>query len=145
MKLNNKALIGVALLGAVGVALATPPLNLAAPFLSTGTDHEQIETHGVAQNGDDEFHVRLTTNGPSDMAVQLGAFAPGGSIGWHSHPGLVTLQLISGTIQWFDANCDASAECDADLIRQFDLKLGEFRQRPLENRAPQVRRPGGVD
>jgi len=108
MKTINNMFIGAALLGAVGIALATPPISLSPPFLSTGTDPEEIRAHGVAQSGEDEFHVRLTTNGPSDMAVQLGAFAPGGSIGWHSHPGLVTLQLISGTIEWYDETCNAT-------------------------------------
>jgi quercetin dioxygenase-like cupin family protein len=108
MNFTKQTLIGAALLSAIGVALATPPISLAPPFLSTGTDNNEIRAHGIAQTGDDEFHVALTTNGPSDMAVQLGAFAPGGSIGWHSHPGLVTLQLISGTIEWYDEQCNAT-------------------------------------
>jgi len=50
----------------------------------------------------------LTTNGPSNIAIQEAAFAPGGSIGWHSHPGLVAVQVLSGTIEWFDGECNAT-------------------------------------
>ena len=40
------------------------------------------------------------------MSNQDGAYAPGGHNGWHSHPGMVAVAIISGAIQWFDANCE---------------------------------------
>jgi quercetin dioxygenase-like cupin family protein len=110
MKPRTKIAVGAAVLvsAVVGLALATPPLKLAPTLLAMGTDNTAIEAHGVAPVGDEEFHVRLTTNGPSNIGVQEAAFAPGGSIGWHSHPGLVTVQVVSGSIQWFDENCIAT-------------------------------------
>lgn len=52
--------------------------------------------------------VALTTDGPSTIAIQDAAFNPGGHNGWHTHAGLVVVTLISGSLQWFDANCETT-------------------------------------
>lgn len=108
MKLKTKIVIGAALLttAAVGLALATPIVGLVSPFLSVGTDEKPIDSHGVAQTPEgDWFNARLTTDGPSNIAFQEFALAAGGHNGWHSHPGLVAVTVLSGEIEWYDANC----------------------------------------
>ena len=55
-------------------------------------------------NGE-QFKVELETEGPSTITTQDGAVAAGGQNGWHSQPGVVAVTLISGSIQWYDADC----------------------------------------
>src|ERR1700739_3533915 len=110
MKLKAKVGIGAALTTVIGgLALATPIVKLASPLLSTGTVSSPINSHGVAAvpdpDNDAYFNARLTTDGPSTVTIQDAAYAAGGQNGWHSHPGIVIVTLISGSIEWFDGNC----------------------------------------
>jgi quercetin dioxygenase-like cupin family protein len=112
MKLKTKMLIGaIALTSGLGLALATPIVKLASPIFSTGTVSTPVNTAAVAavpdNDNDTYFHARLTTDGPSTVTIQDGAYAPGGQNGWHSHPGLVIVTLISGSIEWFNGNCES--------------------------------------
>jgi quercetin dioxygenase-like cupin family protein len=106
--LRNKIVIGVALATTmVGLALATPIVNLASPLFSTGTVSTPVNAHGVTPVDDDGyFNATLTTDGPSTVSIQDGAYAAPGQNGWHSHPGIVIVTLISGSIEWFNANCE---------------------------------------
>jgi quercetin dioxygenase-like cupin family protein len=42
----------------------------------------------------------------ADVAVATLTFAPGGSSGWHHHPGVVVLVVESGAITFYDENCN---------------------------------------
>jgi quercetin dioxygenase-like cupin family protein len=112
MNLKTKILTSAALTtAAVGLALATPIVKLASPLFSTGTVATAVNAHGVAaipdNDNDGYFNATLTTDGPSTVAIQDGAYAVGGQNGWHSHPGIVIVTLVSGSIQWFNANCES--------------------------------------
>jgi quercetin dioxygenase-like cupin family protein len=109
MKTKLKAIIGAAAVSAtiVGLAYATPIVGLVSPLFSVGQHAADIRTHGVARSSTGEsFEVRLSTEGPSTMSNQDGAYGPGGHNGWHSHPGMVAVTIVSGAIQWFNANCE---------------------------------------
>jgi quercetin dioxygenase-like cupin family protein len=108
MKTKTKLLIGAAAISSVivGLAWATPIFNLASPVLATGNDNSNIEAHGVFAPSGGEFKANLTTEGPSTIFVQDVAYSPGGHTGWHSHPGVLTLALIAGTVEWYNGNCE---------------------------------------
>lgn len=110
MKTKTKVVIGAAVAaGAIGLAFATPIINLTSPFLSSGNVDSDIQQHGVAKMSDGNYYnVTLTSYGPSTIATQIAAYNPGGHNGWHSHPGLVAVTVTSGTIIWYDANCNAT-------------------------------------
>ena len=106
---KTKLLIGATtiIITAVGIALATPIVNLASPLLSVGQHSADIFEGGTAVGKDGEpFNVALETAGPASFSTQVAAFAVGGQNGWHSHPGLVAVTLLSGTIKWYDENCN---------------------------------------
>jgi quercetin dioxygenase-like cupin family protein len=112
MKLTTKIVTGAALTTALaGLTLATPIVKLASPIFSTGTVATAVNSHGVAAipdaDNDAYFNARLTTDGPSTITLQDGAYAAGGQNGWHSHPGIVIVTLVSGSVEWFDANCES--------------------------------------
>ena len=107
MKIRSKLVIGAAVAGCVvgGLAWGTPIVNLASPILATGNQNADIETHGRFQTNSGEFRTSLETEGPSSILIQDAAYALGGVNGWHSHPGLVAVTMITGTIQWYDEDC----------------------------------------
>ena len=47
------------------------------------------------------------TKGPSDLYVQNNVWAPGGSTGWHTHPGHSLIIVTAGTVTAYDGH-DAS-------------------------------------
>jgi quercetin dioxygenase-like cupin family protein len=106
---KTKLLIGATaiVITAVGIALATPIVKLASPLLSVGHHSADIFEGGTAvgENGQ-PFNAALETEGPATFSTQVAAFAVGGQNGWHSHPGLVAVTLTSGTITWYDENCN---------------------------------------
>ena len=53
-------------------------------------------------------HIRLHTKGATDVAIQTITSPPGGSSGWHSHPGVVLVAVQSGTVTLYDQECHAT-------------------------------------
>jgi quercetin dioxygenase-like cupin family protein len=108
MKTRNKVVISAIAIACTlaGLALATPIVNLASPLFSVGQHPSDIHLHGVGKTPSGEwFEVGLNSEGPSTMSNQDAAYGVGGVNGWHSHPGMVVVTLVSGSIQWFDENC----------------------------------------
>jgi quercetin dioxygenase-like cupin family protein len=108
MKIKTKIVLCAAALTAaiVGIAYATPIVGLVSPLFSVGQHSSNIKTHGAGHTATgQEFEVELETDGPATMSNQDAAYAAGGHNGWHSHPGLVAVTIISGAMQWFDENC----------------------------------------
>ncbi len=44
------------------------------------------------------------TKGPSDLYVQSNVWQPGGSSGWHSHPGHSLITVTAGTVTAYEAD-----------------------------------------
>lgn len=108
MNIKTKVLVGVtAILAALGIALATPIVGLTSPFLAVGTHDSDLEAHGAGVSASGApFRVRLDADGPSSSSIQDVSIVAGGHNGWHSHPGMVVTILLSGSITWYDANCN---------------------------------------
>lgn len=47
--------------------------------------------------------VKLQTNGPIEVAYQRIVATPGGTLGWHSHPGPTVVTVLSGTLSFYHA------------------------------------------
>ena len=45
------------------------------------------------------------TKGPSDLYIQSNTWKPGGSTGWHRHPGHSLVVITSGTVVQYHADC----------------------------------------
>jgi len=112
MNTKSKILLGSVLVACViaGVAMATPTIGAwFNVILSTGTVNQDVHTQAhVALPGTDEgFNAELETEGAANFIVQEVKFSPGGTTGWHTHPGILLLSLAadSGPIDWYDANC----------------------------------------
>jgi quercetin dioxygenase-like cupin family protein len=93
----------VTALAGVGTALATMPSGIAVTTFVRATLDANKPHDGVkAYSGD---QVKLQTKGATDVAVQTITSPPGGSSGWHSHPGVVLVAVQVGTVTLYDAHC----------------------------------------
>jgi quercetin dioxygenase-like cupin family protein len=103
MRYKKLVLFGAMPLLAVAVVLATP---------SSGILFNNILSMGVASNDldeklkIDEWKLSLKTKGASDFYIQDIAIAPGGYSGWHSHPGMFVGTVLTGSIDFYDENCN---------------------------------------
>ena len=51
-----------------------------------------------------DWHVEIKSMPALDLAVQSIVFNPGSQSGWHSHPGPVFIQVVSGTITFYESD-----------------------------------------
>jgi hypothetical protein len=51
-----------------------------------------------------DWHVEIKSVPALDLAVQSITFQPGGQSGWHSHPGPVFIQVVSGTMTFYESD-----------------------------------------
>ena len=100
------------LLGLVIVAgaLATPPVGfLVNQIVAMGSTldniSQQVQMDTTPDGSDEHWQLQLQAQGASDFYVQQLVLAPGGYSGWHTHPGLLIGTVVSGAIDFFDANC----------------------------------------
>jgi hypothetical protein len=71
-----------------------------------------------------DWHVEVKSTSAVDVAVQTIDFAPGGQSGWHSHPGPVFIQVVSGTMTFYDSD-DPSCTPVVKTAGQGYLDAGE--------------------
>src|SRR5215203_5751726 len=93
--------VGVAVLALlalfVGVALATTPSGVTATPLTRAT-------LGEIKAKNDGIKVQ-SVPGSADVALVQVTIKPGGSTGWHQHPGVVMVSVASGTVTEYDEDC----------------------------------------
>jgi hypothetical protein len=80
-----------------GTALATGALGFHGTILARGTTPAAIQTNvGV---------IKFQTKGAIDIVTATVNLDPHASSGWHSHPGVVLVTVLSGTITFYDDTC----------------------------------------
>jgi quercetin dioxygenase-like cupin family protein len=85
-----------------GAALATPPTGFTTNVLARGTVADLHARH-------DGIRVSSRHGASADVAVATVTIDPGGSSGWHHHPGIVLVVVRSGTVTFYDKNCRPDA------------------------------------
>src|SRR5688572_14703404 len=102
MKYKKTLVISIVLLISI-VAWATPPAGvLFNIILSTGVASDDLNDKVHI----DDWKLSLETKGASDFYMQDIAIAPGGYSGWHTHPGIFVGTVITGSIDYYDENCN---------------------------------------
>jgi hypothetical protein len=97
-------LVGVAICS--GIALATPPSGVTNPPWSPviGTFAKGIEASTTTDTGSGtDWQFGLTAKGWTDVYIVENVIAPGGTFGWHSHPGPSLVIVKSGTLSAYHA------------------------------------------
>ena len=83
------AVCGAFLLGG-GVVLAGPPIGFTATIVSDGKIAKATE---ISANG-----IEFSSPKNARVIVQVGDFVPGGTSGWHTHPGLTVVTVTDGSV-----------------------------------------------
>ena len=101
-----KKLVGItAVLTVLGVlmiaetVLATPGAGVESTLLAVGT-FDEIDSKSKTGS----HRVKLKTKGVSDVYVLRNRIAPGGTFGWHSHPGPSIVVVESGALTLYEAD-----------------------------------------
>jgi len=76
-----------------GIALATTPTGVTSTTFAVG-HFDEIDAKTVSSS----WQARIDTKGASDLYVLENRIAPGGSFGWHSHPGPSLVVVKSGAL-----------------------------------------------
>jgi quercetin dioxygenase-like cupin family protein len=92
--------VGLLAGAAAGIALATTPSGVTVTPLAPVAQFDQIKAR--AKIGD--WEAKIKTKGVSDLHVVQVTIQPGGTLGWHSHPGLSFVIVKSGTATFYDGD-----------------------------------------
>lgn len=71
---------------------------------SNPNKHSERED-GQNEGENEDWRLQVRTQGATDFYVQHLVVGPGGYSGWHTHPGLLIGTVVSGSIDFYDANC----------------------------------------
>ena len=97
----------VATVSIVVPALATPPSGVTSLSIGVGRfdDIAAKAMTDVAPGGATDFwKASINTKGASDLYVLQNTISPGGTFGWHSHPGPSLVIVKSGTATFYLAD-----------------------------------------
>jgi quercetin dioxygenase-like cupin family protein len=112
---NGPAVAGMAAIAALVVvaallvvpALATPPSGVTTSIIAVGRFDDiyaKAKTDINPGARTDFWQARIDTKGLSDLHVLQNTIAPGGTFGWHSHPGPSLVIIKSGTATFYLAD-----------------------------------------
>jgi quercetin dioxygenase-like cupin family protein len=87
------ALVAVAVLSIAATAQATPRAGVTSTAFAVGTFDE---IHAKTLSSD--WQARIDTKGATDVHILENRIAPGGTFGWHSHPGPSIVVVKSGAL-----------------------------------------------
>lgn len=125
--MNRRAAIYVAVgavvpfAAAVGIAIATPPSGV------TPVVHAASATlaDDVRVNAD---RVKFQTKDPVDVSMLTLTVEPGGTTGWHSHPGFAVIAVTEGVGTLYAADCSSQTfEAGEAFVEAGDDPPTEFR------------------
>jgi quercetin dioxygenase-like cupin family protein len=91
---------GLAVLVIAQTASATPIFGVDTPSLVVGTFDGGLEAHSQT----DALDVDVRSSGPTDVYLLENRIAPGGTYGWHSHPGPSIIVVQSGELTLYGAS-----------------------------------------
>ena len=85
--------------GLLGVVFATPSSGFTSTtFTASGVPEFALKTLSPTHQ------VRISTKGQSDVHVTANVVVPGGTSGWHTHPGPSVVVVKTGTATTYDGD-----------------------------------------
>jgi quercetin dioxygenase-like cupin family protein len=101
----------------VSVALATPPSGVTTTIIGVGRFqdiHAKTKTDIDPDTATNFWQGRIDTKGASDLHILQNTIAPGGTFGWHGHPGPSLVIVKSGTATFYMAD---DPTCSPHLVQ----------------------------
>jgi len=136
-KLMWSVAAAVAVVGAyAGTLLATPPNPplFVGTTIASGT-FDDIDVHNHTVPG--HWQELLKTKGPSDLYVQSNTWKPGGTTGWHTHPGASLIIITGGSVTAYEGD---DPTCSPHLYVKGDTLVD-----PGGDHVHMIRNEGAVD
>ena len=93
------------------LSITEPSFTVASGFASTPVARGSGEAFDV-RSSTAGFDVEIKTKGNTDIAVSNVVVVPGGTSGWHSHPGPVLVVVKTGTITFYRAGSHGGQKGD---------------------------------
>jgi quercetin dioxygenase-like cupin family protein len=84
----------------VGPVLATTSTGFSQVIASRGTLSQRVQANTPS--------AKLSTRGAVDIVTATVTLAGGATSGWHTHPGIVLVTVVSGSLTFFDEHCQAT-------------------------------------
>jgi quercetin dioxygenase-like cupin family protein len=83
------------------VTMASPAVGVTPTVLARGT-FQPFNVRSDPHGSIDDFRAHST--GPLDIVVRQHDYAPGGSTGWHQHPGPIFITVTKGQLTFYEAD-----------------------------------------
>jgi hypothetical protein len=103
-KLRSLVLLGAAIVAVVGSAMATSPEGFTTVPIAQGRFAAFDVSNFVISDKGKLWLSSQKTVGKSDAYVITNVWEPGGTTGWHTHPGHTPIIVTAGTITHYDGN-----------------------------------------
>jgi len=87
-----------------GTALATGAVGFTSQLLAQGTTAGSVNFK-IHSHGHPNEKIEFRTKGAVIFRTTENTFVPGGSSGWHSHPGIVLVTVKVGTVTFYHDDC----------------------------------------
>lgn len=119
----------VILMGVAAIAVATPPSDEASRYVSYALvidpdATERIQINLPAESGyEEDLAVSHNTRSPSLFLFQDNLIFPNKNSGWHYHPGIVSVTVAEGSLEWYDAQCVKHVRSAGDFFMEEDGQL----------------------
>jgi len=95
-----------------GPSITDPTFTVASGFASTPVARGSSEAFHIRST--DGFDVEIKTKDSTDIAMSNVVVAPGGTSGWHTHPGPVFVVVKTGTITFYRAGKHSGLDGDEE-------------------------------
>jgi hypothetical protein len=89
---------------AVGGPALTPASGSTSTLLGRATFGDPADETFKVKRMTGDWHVEIKAKPAMDIAVQSIVFQPGSQSGWHRHPGPVFIQVVSGTMTFYESD-----------------------------------------
>jgi hypothetical protein len=106
------AMVALGIITFMGRPQATPASGFSGSTIALGrfgdidaTNHQVPSSPAKVDGRAFPWVSFQKTQGPSDLYVQSNVWIPGGSTGWHSHPGHSLIIVTAGTVTVYDGDC----------------------------------------
>jgi quercetin dioxygenase-like cupin family protein len=144
--------IAVTALGVLAAAAIAMVANDSGPAGPTGVHIVPLSKGTLASSVHAKAAgIEIATNGRKDILITKITVDPGGSFGWHSHPGPVLVAVGKGTLTVYDANrhgCQRSTVTAGDAFIEDGHHVHLARNEgstPVELNATFLARPGTTE
>ena len=88
----------------IGGPALTPGTGSTSTLLGRATFGDPTDEVFKVKRITGDWHVEIKAKPQTDIAVQSIVFQPGSQSGWHQHPGPVFIQVVSGTMTFYESD-----------------------------------------